>query len=43
MGRTDGLGRGWEGREMEGPTLAGAGTGAPPLDLEGQRAAGSVA
>ena len=30
------VGRGWDG-----PTLAGAGTGAPPLDLEGQRAAGS--
>ena len=41
----DGTGVGWGG--MEGPTLSGAGTGAPPLALEerwaaggGQRAAG---
>ena len=32
-----GVGRGWD----EGPTLAGAGTVAPPLALEGRRAAGS--
>ena len=41
-GHTDGLDgmlvvRGWDG-----PTLAGAGTGAPPLALEGRRAVGSV-
>ena len=30
------VGQGWDG-----PTLAGAGTGAPPLALEGQRAVGS--
>ena len=30
------VGRGWDG-----PTLAGAGTGAPSLDIGGWRAAGS--
>ena len=32
---------GWNGGGMEGPTLAGAGTGAPQLVLEGRQAAGS--
>ena len=33
-----GVGQGWDGSGMEGLTLAGAGTGAPPLALEGWRA-----
>ena len=41
MGRMDWMGRWWDGGGMEGLTLAGAGTGALPLALEGQRAMGS--
>ena len=41
MGQMYRIGQGWDGGGMEGPTLAGgAGTGAPPLALEGGRAAG---
>ena len=36
----DWMGSWWDRGGMEGPALAGAGTGAPPLDLEG--AAGGV-
>ena len=35
------MGRWWGGGGAEGPALEGAGTGAPPLDLEGRRAVGS--
>ena len=35
------VGRWWDVGGMEGPTLAGAGTGAPPLALERRRAVGS--
>ena len=38
---TDGLDRKLSGRGWDGPTLAGAGMRAPPLALEGRRAAGS--
>ena len=39
---TDGLDGVLVGRGgMEGPTLAGTGTGAPPLDLEGWKEVGS--
>ena len=38
---TDGMDGALVGRELDGPTLEGAGTGAPPLDLEGRRAVGS--
>ena len=38
IGRMDWMGRWWDIGGMEGLTLAGAGTGAPPLALEGQRA-----
>ena len=38
---TDGLDRTLVGREWDGTMLAGSGTGAPPLDLEGRRAVGS--
>ena len=41
MGRMDWMGRWWDGDGMEGPTLAGAGTGVPPLALEGRRDVGS--
>ena len=37
----DWMGRWWDVGGMEGPTLAGAGTGAPPLALERRRAVGS--
>ena len=40
-GQANQMGRGWDRGGMEGPTLDGSGTGAPPLALEGQRAAGS--
>ena len=35
------MGRVWDGGGMDGLTLAGAGTGAPALALEGRRAEGS--
>ena len=35
------MGRGWDRGGMEGPALAGAGTGEPPLAIEERRAAGS--
>ena len=38
---TDGLDGTLVGRGWDGPTLAGARTGAPQLDLEGRRAVGS--
>ena len=41
MGRTERMGRGWDVGEMEGPILAGAVTGVPPLALEERWAAGS--
>ena len=37
----DWMGRWWYGGGMEGPALAGAGTGASPLDIEGRRVVGS--
>ena len=36
-----GVGQGWDRGGMEVPTLAGAGTGASPLSLEGRRTMGS--
>ena len=42
MRRMERMGRGWDKDGMKVPMLAGgAGTGAPPLDLEGRQAAGS--
>ena len=35
------MGNWWDGGGMEGPELAGAGTGAPPFALEGRRVVGS--
>ena len=35
------MGRWWDGVGMEGPMLAGAGRGAPPLALEGWQTVGS--
>ena len=39
MRQTDRMGRGLDGGGMEGTMLAGAGTGASPLSLEGRREA----
>ena len=40
MVRMDCMGRWWYGGGMEGPTLAGTGTGAPPLALKGRHMVG---
>ena len=40
MGWTDRKGREWDVGGMERPALSSAGTGAPPLALEGMRAEG---
>ena len=41
MGHMEWMGRWWDGGGMEVTTLAGSGTGAPPLDLEVWRTVGS--
>ena len=41
MGRMEWMGCCWDGGGMEGPELAGVGTGVPSLALEGRQAVGS--